>query len=147
MLTLKRPGKVRFEYEKAAKMLIVSNGRSLTVIDYQVNRLQRYPLGPLGALLDPNKDVKRYARLMPTANPNVISAQFRDPKKPEYPEITMIFVRDPSAPGGWELTNWVSRDAQNKLTTIRLSNQRYGVQVADSAFTYVDPSPHLGPRH
>ena len=57
----------------------------------------------------------------------------------EYGTITLIFVRDAAAPGGLELTSWVALDAQNKRTTVRLSNQRYGVAVPDSAFTYTDP--------
>jgi outer membrane lipoprotein-sorting protein len=141
VLTLKRPGKIRFEYERSANMLIVSNGRSLTMVDYDVDQVQRWPISnsPLGALLDPKRDVKRYGRLIPTASPDVLSVEVKDPRKPEYGTITMIFARDGSAPGGWELASWVALDAQNKRTTVRLSNQRYGVAVADSAFTYRDP--------
>lgn len=141
VLTLKNPGRIRFEYERAANMLIVSNGRSLTLVDYDVNQVERWPISnsPLGALLDPKRDVTRYGRLVPTSNPNVLSIEIKDPRKPEYGTITMIFVRDAGAPGGLELTSWVALDAQNKRTTVRLSNQRYGVAVADSAFTYRDP--------
>ena len=140
-LTLKNPGRIRFEYEKGVNMLVVSNGRSLTLVDYDVNQVQRWPISksPLGALLDPNRDVKRYGKLLPTANPNVLSIEVKDTRKPEYGTITLVFVRDAAAPGGLELASWVALDAQNKRTTVRLSNQRYGVSVADSAFTYRDP--------
>jgi outer membrane lipoprotein-sorting protein len=143
VLTLKAPGRIRFEYERSANMLVVSNGRSLTLIDYDVAQVQRWPIGnsPLGALLDPHRDVKRYGKLMPTSNPDVISVQVKDPNKPEYGTITLIFVRDGSAPGGFELASWVALDAQNKRTTVRLANQQYGIAVADSAFTYRDPRP------
>lgn len=140
-MTLKRPGKIRFEYEKGANMLVVSNGKSLYLVDYDVNQVQRWPIGnsPLGALLDPNRDVRKYGKLIPTGNPNVVSVEVRDSKHPEFGVITMIFVKDASAPGGLELTNWVALDSQNARTTVRLSNQRYGVAVADSAFTFKDP--------
>ncbi len=140
VMSLKNPGKIRFEYEKSANMLIVSSGKSLTMIDYEVCQVQRWPIGnsPLGALLDPNRDVKRYGKLLPTANPNVLSIEVKDPKKPEYGTITMIFTRDAGAPGGLELNSWVALDAQNKRTTVRLSNHRYGVAVPASAFTYRD---------
>ncbi len=138
VMTLKAP-KVRFEYERSANMLVVSNGRSLTLVDYDVNQVQRWPIGnsPLGALLDPKKDVKRYGRLLPTSNPNVVSAEVKDSRNGI--SITLIFVRNAAAPGGLELNSWVALDAQNKRTTVRLSNQRYGVAVPDSAFTYRDP--------
>lgn len=141
VLTLKRPGKIRFQYEKGVNMLIVSNGSSLTLVDYDVKQVERWPIkeSPLGALLDPNRDVKRFGRLVPTANPDVISVEVRDSKHPEYGIITLVFTRSGSAPGGWELVSWVSLDSQNKRTTVRLSNQQYGISIPDSAFTYRDP--------
>ncbi len=141
VMTLKRPGKIRFEYEKGVPLLVVSNGKSLTLVDYEVNQVQRWPISnsPLGALLDPSRDVKKYGKLMPTSNSNVMSVEVRDPKRPEFGVITLVFTKDSSAPGGWELTNWVALDAQNNRTTVRLRNQKYGVSVSDSAFTYKDP--------
>ena len=140
-MTLKRPGKIRFEYQKGVPLLLVSNGKSFTLIDYEVNQVQRWPIGnsPLGALLDPNRDVKKYGKLMPTNNPSVLSVEVRDPKKPEFGVMTLVFIRNGSAPGGWQLTNWVALDAQNNRTTVRLSNHRYGMSVSDSTFTYKDP--------
>ena len=140
-LTLKRPGRIRFEYEKGVNMLVVSDGKALTLVDYDVNQVQRWPISdsPLGALLDPNRDVKRYGKLKATGNPDVVSVEVRDPNKPEYGVITLIFVKDAGAPGGLELASWVALDSQNQRTTVRLSNQRYGVSVADSAFRFQDP--------
>ncbi|HCY03341.1 MAG TPA: cell envelope biogenesis protein LolA, partial [Erythrobacter sp.] len=91
VMTLKRPGKIRFEYEKGVPMLVVSNGKSMYMVDYEVNQVQRWPISnsPLGALLDPSRDVKRYGKLRNTGNPNVLSVEVRDPKKPEYGVITL----------------------------------------------------------
>jgi hypothetical protein len=49
------------------------------VIDYEVRQVSRWPIrnSPLGALLDPDKDVARYARLVPTTNPNVPASTSR----------------------------------------------------------------------
>ncbi len=140
-LTLKRPGKIRFEYDKSAQMLVVSNGKSLYLVDYEVDQVQRWPISnsPLGALLDPNRDVKKYGKLVSTSHPDVVSVEVRDPKRPEFGVITLIFTRDASAPGGLRLTNWVALDSQNHRTTVRLRNHRYGMSVADSAFTFTDP--------
>ncbi len=145
VLTLKRPGRIRFQYEKGVPMLIVGNGSSLTVIDYEVRQVQRWPIksSPLGALLDPKRDVARYGTLKPTGNPNVISVEVRDTQHPEYGIITLIFVRKPSAPGGLELVSWVALDSQNQRTTIRLSSQRYGVAVSDDIFRWDDPRPRV----
>lgn len=148
VMTLKRPGKIRFQYEKGVPLLIVSDGKALTMVDYEVRQVQRWPIGnsPLGALLDPKRDVARYGKLVATGNPAVTSVEVRDAKHPEYGIITLIFVRDPSAPGGLELTSWVALDAQNKRTTIRLSNQQYGVALPANAFAWTDPRRNGSPR-
>jgi len=142
-LTIKRPGKIRFEYEKGVNLLLVSDGKALTLIDYDVKQKQRWPIGnsPLGALLDPNRDVKKFGTVLPTGNPNVYSVQVKDSRRPEYGVITLIFIKDGGSPGGLKLTSWVALDAQNQRTTVRLANQRYGVAIPDSAFTYRDPTP------
>ena len=61
-LTLKNPGKIRFEYSDDVNMLVVSNGSALSIIDYEVSQVERYPVGdsPLGALLNPERDIRRY---------------------------------------------------------------------------------------
>ena len=126
VMTLKRPGRIRFQYQKDAQLLIVSDGKALTLIDYEVRQVQRWPISnsPLGALLDPKRDVMKYGKLQPTADPNVISVEVRDTKHPEYGVITMIFQKRGSAPGGLELSSWVALDSQNQRTTVRLSGHR-----------------------
>ncbi len=141
VLTIKRPGKIRFQYAAEARMLMVADGKALTFIDYEVRQVQRWPIGntPLGALLDPSKDVARFGRLQPSADPGVISVEVRDPRHREYGVITLIFVRKGSAPGGLELATWVMLDSQNKRTTIRLANHQYGIALPDNAFDWKDP--------
>ncbi|MBV7258783.1 LolA family protein [Erythrobacter crassostreae] len=140
-MTLKRPGKIRFDYGKDADLLVISNGKSLYMVDYEVNQVERWPIrnSPLGALLDPNRDVKKYGKLMPTNSSEVLSIEVRDPKRPEFGVMNLIFVSDPGAPGGMRLTHWVALDAQNHRTTVRLTNHRYGVSVAESTFKFRDP--------
>jgi outer membrane lipoprotein-sorting protein len=140
-MTLKRPGKIRFDYGRDSDLLVVSNGRSLYMVDYEVNQVERWPIknSPLGALLDPSRDVKQYGTLVPTGNPDVLSVDVRDPDKPEFGRINLIFVRNSNAPGGLQLTHWVALDAQNHRTTVRLSNHRYGVSVPESTFEFRDP--------
>ena len=73
-----------------------------------------------------------------TGDPGVVSVEVRDRSHPEYGVITFIFVRKASAPGGLELASWVMLDSQNTRTTIRLSNQQYGIAVSDNDFRWKD---------
>ncbi|ATW04021.1 outer membrane lipoprotein carrier protein LolA [Sphingorhabdus sp. YGSMI21] len=140
-LLLKQPGKIRFQYQKDANLLIVGDGKALTLIDYDVNQVQRWPIGnsPLAALLNPERDLSKYGKVIPTRNPAVLSVEVRDPKRPEYGVITMVFTKKPGAPAGLSLDGWVSLDSKNNRTSIRLSNQKFGVPVANSSFNWTDP--------
>jgi outer membrane lipoprotein-sorting protein len=142
-LTLKQPGKIRFQYQKGVPLLIVGDGKALTLIDYEVRQVQRWPIGnsPLGALLDPGRDLSKLGRVVQTGDPNILSIEARDPKRPEFGTITLVFQRRAAAPAGLELYGWVALDAQNNRTSVRLSGHRYGMDIPDSAFKWVDPRP------
>jgi outer membrane lipoprotein-sorting protein len=141
VLTLKKPGKLRFQYQKGVPILIVAEGGALTFIDYSVKQVQRWPIrnSPLGVLLDPSRDITRYARLMSGGDDRIVSVEANDPKHPEYGRITLVFAREAAAPGGLMLQGWVALDSQNNRTTIRLSNQRFGAPVSDQTFKWNDP--------
>ena len=140
-LSLKRPGKIRFAYGGGVNMLLVANGSTLNFIDYDVGQKSSWPIAksPLAVLLSPNPDLGRIARIVPSEHKNVVVVRARDARRPEFGTLIMAFQRDGSAPGGLKLEGWTAIDAQNKKTTVRLSNQRYNVGVPDSAFTFAEP--------
>ncbi|RYE03699.1 MAG: outer membrane lipoprotein carrier protein LolA [Sphingomonadales bacterium] len=141
VMTLKRPGKIRFQYQKGVPQLIVADGRSLYFIDYQVRQVDRWPIGnsPLAVLLNPKRDITKFSKLVPTGDPRVVSIEVHDSAHPEYGRITMIFQKNASAPAGLMLQGWVALDSQNNRTTIRLSNQRFNAAVSDGEFRWNDP--------
>ncbi len=147
-LTLKRPGKVRFQYQQGVPILIVGDGKALIFIDYSVKQVSRWPIGnsPLGMLLDPSKDLSRFAKITPTGDPRILLAEARDPRHPEYGAITLAFAREAGAPAGLRLQGWVALDAQGNRTSVRLFDQRFNVSVSDQAFTWRDPRPSRPPR-
>jgi outer membrane lipoprotein-sorting protein len=139
-LTMKRPGKVRFQYDKGVPLLIVGDGKALTMIDYEVKQVSRWPIGnsPLSVLLNPNQDLSKVAKVVRN-DEQVLMISARDPKRPEFGTINIAFAKVPSAPAGLMLQGWNTVDAQNNNSTVKLSNQRFNVTVADNAFRYDDP--------
>jgi outer membrane lipoprotein-sorting protein len=137
-MLLERPGKVRFEYG-SGDLLLVANGKTLTLIDYQVGQKSSWPLNrtPLGVLLSNSPDLKGRAQIVPGGNPNVVSVRARDPS--QYGSLTLVFMRSGSAPGGLQLYGWTAIDGQNRRTTVKLTDVRYNVAVPGSAFTYGEP--------
>jgi outer membrane lipoprotein-sorting protein len=137
-MTLKRPGKLRFEYQKGVPMLIVADGRKLNMIDYETARVDSWPIGrsPLGVILNPSPDLSKVAKVVRN-DPQTLLVQVRD--KPEFGTITLGFAKVSSAPAGLLLQGWTVIDGQNNRTTVKLSGQRFNVAVADSAFTFQRP--------
>jgi outer membrane lipoprotein-sorting protein len=148
VLTIARPGRIRFQYEKGVPILLVSDGKALTYIDYSVKQVQRWPIAnsPLGVLLDPNRDLAGFAKSVPAGDPRILIVEARDAKHPEFGLITLAFEKRDSAPGGLMLIGWVSLDSQNNRTSIRLSNQRFNVPVSGEAFKWSDPRPKIKGR-
>ena len=139
-LQMKRPGRIRFQYG-SGDLLLVGNGSKLTMVDYQVGQKSSWNLNrtPLAMLLAAKPDIDRIARLEKSGDPRVVVVRARDGRRPEYGTLLLAFIRSPSAPGGLLLRGWTAIDAQNKRTTVRLSNQRYNVAVPDTAFSFAEP--------
>jgi outer membrane lipoprotein-sorting protein len=143
-MLLKRPGRIRFDYGKDASMLVVSNGKRLSFIDYKVAQVSEWPVKstPLGVLLDPTADLARVARIVPDAEnpmPGQVAVLAQDPKRADLGRILLFLAPDPAAPGGLRLTGWRVTDAQSNLTTVELSNVRFGADIPESSFAFRDP--------
>lgn len=141
-ISMKRPGKVRFDYGKNANMLMVGDGRELHFIDYEVGQKSTWKIkeSPLAVLLDDKPNLDRIARVVPTDDDRVVIVRARDARRPEFGTLILAFTKTSSAPGGLQLAGWTAIDAQNKRTQIQLTNQRYNVSVPDSRFSYVEPT-------
>jgi outer membrane lipoprotein-sorting protein len=145
-LSLKRPGRIRFEYGRGANMLLVGNGKTLTFIDYEVGQKSSWAIAksPLSVLLSSNPDLGRIARILPSADPRIMLVRARDGRRPEFGTMILAFVKSPGAPGGLRLEGWTAIDAQNKRTTVKLDGQRYNVAVPEGAFSYPEPKKKRG---
>jgi len=145
-ITMKQPGKIRFQYQQDVPLLIVGDGKALTFIDYKVNQVSRWPVGnsPLALLIDPSKDISRYAHLIPGSPDGRIVIEGRDPKHPEFGTITIGFAPKAGAPGGLMLAGWSVLDAQGNRTTTVLSDQKFGMDISDRTFLWRDPRPQIG---
>jgi outer membrane lipoprotein-sorting protein len=139
-LQLKRPGRIRFQYG-SGDLLLVGTGGRLVFLDYTVGQKSSWDLNktPLGILLSANPDVKRIARIQANKDSRILVVRAHDDRHPEFGTLVLAFLRSPSAPGGLQLYGWTAIDAQNKKTTVKLSNVRYNVAVSDGAFTYAEP--------
>ncbi|MEO0821653.1 MAG: outer-membrane lipoprotein carrier protein LolA [Pseudomonadota bacterium] len=134
---MRRPGRVRFEYDLPNPTLIVADGTWVGVIDRQAETLDRYPLGqtPLDILLRERVDLRRGGTVSGIDRGNEqIRVTAVDPEAPDQGSITMIFSNNPL-----ELRQWVVVDAQGLTTTIALSELRANVKLDPDLFFISDP--------
>lgn len=144
-LWLARPGKVRFQYDKAP-MLLVGDGRTLSFVDYEVKQVSQWPVRrtPLQILLAADPDLGPVARITGDDDAGVEVAA-RDPKRPEFGTIVLRFTRSAAAPGGLALAGWTALDAQGGRSEVKLNNVRYNASLTGVKFTFADPRRD-GPR-
>jgi len=137
-LQMKRPGRIRFEYN-GGDVLLVANGKTLSFIDYSVGQKSSWPLSrtPLGPLLSASPDFNGKAEILPSNDSRVVVARAKSAG--QYGQLTLAFLRNSSSPGGLQLYGWTAVDPQNHRTTVKLSNVRYNIAVPESAFTYAEP--------
>ncbi|MBC7504879.1 MAG: outer membrane lipoprotein carrier protein LolA [Sandarakinorhabdus sp.] len=138
-MILARPGKIRFQYDKA-KLLIVGNGKTLTFVDYAVRQVSQWPVKstPLGILLASDPDLSGVAKIAQVTDAGVV-VEARDPKRPEFGALAISFRNDKAAPGGLSLAGWTSFDAQGGRTTTILSDIRYNADLSKADFGFRDP--------
>lgn len=142
-MTLARPGKIRFDYEPKSPLLVVSDGRTLSMVDYDVAQVSRWPVKetPLALLLDPDSTLKTRARLAPADQTprGYVAVVGQDPKRPEYGAITLYFAQSAQGPAGLLLSGWRVLDGQGRTTTVQLTNVTINPPVSKTAFTFRDP--------
>ncbi|MEM9783584.1 MAG: outer membrane lipoprotein carrier protein LolA [Pseudomonadota bacterium] len=134
---LRRPGRIRFEYDIPNPGLVVADGTWVAVIDRRAETLDRYPLSetPLDLLLRDRVDLRREGAVTKVErNEERIRVTAIDPDAPDQGSITMVFTDSPL-----ELRQWVVVDAQGLTTTVALSDMRSNVRIDPRKFVIEDP--------
>lgn len=137
---IKRPGRVRFEYDPPERTLVVADGDTVGIVDPKSNTdPEAYPLHrtPLKIILARNVDLTRERMVTGHASDGkstTIRAQ--DPKNPEYGSIELVFTANPV-----ELRQWVINDDAGNRTTVVLGDLTTGMRLANKQFEIPGKGP------
>ncbi|MEM6340930.1 MAG: outer membrane lipoprotein carrier protein LolA [Pseudomonadota bacterium] len=130
---IKRPGRMRFEYDPPSNALVVAGSGEVVVSDPKSNQGgDSYPLGrtPLSLILARDIDLSQ-ARMVVghdfDGTATAVTAQ--DPKNPEIGTIQIKFTADPV-----ELRQWVINDSAGSQTTVVLGEMTTGGNLSNRLF-------------
>ncbi|MEL6839283.1 MAG: outer membrane lipoprotein carrier protein LolA [Pseudomonadota bacterium] len=133
---IKRPGRIRFEYNPPNDALVLAGGGQLAVFDPRSNvGPDRFPLNqtPLGIILEENVDLTR-ARMVTntTSDGTTTTITAQDPDNPQYGNIQLVFTANPV-----ELRQWIVTDEFGTQTTVILNDLVSGGSIGDIKFNII----------
>lgn len=132
---LRRPGKVRFEYNPPEQALVMANNGSVVVFDRKLGGdPEVYPLNrtPLGLILARNVNLAKANMVVGhTYDGTATTVTAQDPEHPEYGNIQLKFTGNPI-----ELRQWIITDDGGGQTTVilgaleqkRLPNRLFNIE-------------------
>ncbi len=134
---LRRPGRLRFEYDPPIPVLMVADGTWVVFYDSEIEQVTRVPLNstPLAVLVrDPIRlqgsvTVTRVERATGTLRLTLL-----DSDEPDEGSITLVFSDRPLA-----LRQWLVRDPQGLETTIAMSKVQYNLILDPALFVFFEP--------
>jgi outer membrane lipoprotein-sorting protein len=133
-LYIKRPGRMRFEYNPPDDLMVMAGGGQVGIFDGKSNlkTAERYPLSrtPLNVILERNVNLAQRNMVVGhefDGTATIVTAQ--DPKNPEYGTIQLKFTGNPI-----ELRQWIIRDGQGVTTTVILGQLALGGDLPSTLF-------------
>ncbi|MFI5000686.1 MAG: outer membrane lipoprotein carrier protein LolA [Reyranellales bacterium] len=138
-LSVRRPGRMRFEYDPPSQLKIVADGLQVTMWDPATRDFGQWPIGWTAASflvkepmqLSGDLQVEKVARLDGLLQLTVIQA-----RKPQEGKIIVRLAENPLQLRGWSII-----DNRGNKVDVTLVDVKTGLQLADSLFKFDGPDP------
>lgn len=134
---MRRPGRMRVEYDPPSPHMLIANGHFLIYIDTELKEASHIPLGLTPAYFFLRDEISfsdglavvGYEKAAGLVRVTVVQED-----APDAGSVTVTFAANPL-----QLRQWTVVDAQNLITRVTLVNPRFGLELRDSLFRYVEP--------
>ena len=131
-LYLRKPGRMRFEYDPPSQLKIVADGYQVTMWDNATRDFGQWPIGWTAAsflVKDPlalsgDIQVEKIDRVN-----GMLEVTMSQAKKPQEGKVVVRFAENPLLLRGWTIL-----DNRGNRVTVSLSEMQTGLQLADSLF-------------
>jgi outer membrane lipoprotein-sorting protein len=131
-LYVRRPGRMRFEYDAPSQLKIVADGRQVTMWDNATRDFGQWPIGWTAAsflvkdplVLSGDLQVEKLERVN-----GMLEATMSQARKPQEGKVIVRLGENPLLLRGWTIV-----DNRGNRVTVSLSDMQTGLQLADSLF-------------
>ena len=133
-LFISRPGKIRFEYDPPASILMISDGTFLIYIDKDLDQVTHIFLKSTPVNFLVREDIRMDGDITVTKitrSRGLLRLTIRDTDEPGKGSITLIFADKPLA-----LRKWTVIDAQNIRTNVMLAGVETGMRLDPRLFRH-----------
>lgn len=135
---LKRPGKMRWQYNPPAPILIVSDGKVVTYYDAGLDQISYIGIDDTLATLMTKKEIKLESNNVHLTKVEhgggVIHVTMVQKKKPDEGSMTLELKENPL-----EIKRLITLDATGNETIVTLKNTQFGPVLDDKLFIFEDP--------
>ena len=136
-LSIRRPGRLRFEYDAPTPVLIVADGTTVAIQDTELETIDRVPLNatPLWWILKPDVDLASDARVLDIwREDGFIYVGLEDAA--EDAEGSALFLFDAET---YALSQWFATDATDMTTRVVLEDVESGITLNPRLFILDEP--------
>ena len=134
-ILLSKPGKLRIEYKKKNKLLIIADGEWLHYYDIDINEIQSVVIekSPAWILLKKNINLKKDFHIQKLENKKgKITLTIKDKNIENIKSINLIFSSNPI-----KLKKWIISDDQDIDTTVSLLKIKRNIKFDSKVFKLI----------
>jgi outer membrane lipoprotein-sorting protein len=131
-LSLRRPGRARFDYDAPNRSLVIAGGGQVAVFDPVSNTPpEQYPLSqtPLSLILADTVNLNSGMVVRHGGDSTQTAITLQDPANPQYGNIQLVFTPSPTT-----LRQWVITDDTGSQTTVILGDMQAGASLGGGLF-------------
>lgn len=143
LLEIDRPGKARFDYDDPNPVLVVADGSTVAIADFDLETLDRAPIGatPLRFLLEEDLDLAGSGAVVDAGRyDGRLYVTLEDPNEEVQGRLTLVFedTQPDAGPETMSLAGWYTVDAMGGLTEVKLTEVETGVRISPRQFILDD---------
>jgi outer membrane lipoprotein-sorting protein len=137
-LSLRRPGRMRFEYDPPSKLKIVADGTQVTMWDPATRDFGQWPIGWTAASFLVKEPFRLSGDLtvesLQRQSDGVLALTIVQTRKPQDGKFVVRLSENPMQLRGWSII-----DNRGNKVDVSLIDLKTGLQLADSLFKYDGP--------